>query len=548
MYVVAETAYNHNGDLEYLLELIKASKTAGAHYTTVQVMDTQAFCVSDYERYNIYIDNEISKQKWIKVFDYCKSINVKLIPCPLEKSSFDLCYDYGYRFFKVHATDITNKEFLEYISLKGDCEVLLETQCATNLDIRFALSILKTNVKCIIHGYSNYPTEVEELNLNALDFLKKEYNLDVGLADHSLDTTGIPVMGLAKGIKYLEKHITLSRSNRNFDWQVSLYPEQFSTLINNINYYKKALGKNVKHPSSTELSFRNVLYKKYLKKTSFKRADKGLDYISYKFNNFSRNNIGISIIARGNSKRLPRKIYKTFSNSSLIVDLYHRVSQSKLPTYISTSTERSDDELVNTCKHNNLEYFRGHPESVLDRMLSLCLEKELGGIFRVTGDNPFTDPSVINEMVDMFNKEDLDYIRCNGLPFGVTAELFSVKYLWSLYQTIDNPLDTEYLSLFVINDNNCRKGCLSYLTDDNVQYVNLSVDLEEDYNRCLNLLKKINKPWNEINLQDIIKNIDLLSINLSKEVKLPTEVVTLEQYIKNIKNLKYKVKKTYEYF
>ena len=122
------------------------------------------------------------------------------------------------------------------------------------------------------------------------------------------------------------------------------------------------------------------------------------------------------------------------------------------------------------------------------------------------------------------------------------------RYLWSLYQTIDNPLDTEYLSLFVINDNNSRKGCLSYLTDDNVQYVNLSVDLEEDYNRCLNLLKKINKPWNEINLQDIIKNIDLLSINLSKEVKLPTEVVTLEQYIKNIKNLKYKVKKTYEYF
>lgn len=543
MYVIAETAFNHNGDVEYLLELIKASKLSGAHYTTVQVMDTQAFCVSDYERYNIYIDNEISKQKWIEVFNYCESTDVKLIPCPLEKSSFDLCYDYGYRLFKVHATDITNKKFLEYIKLKGDCEVLLETQCATNLDIRFALSILKTNVKCIIHGYSDYPTEVEELNLNALDFLKKEYNLDVGLADHSLDTTGIPVMGLAKGIKYLEKHITLSRSNRNFDWQVSLYPEQFSTLINNINYYKKALGKNVKHPSSTELSFRNVLYKKYLKKTTFKRADKGLDYISDKFNNFTKNNIGISIIARGNSKRLPRKIYKSFSNSSLIVDLYHRVAQSKLPTYINTSTERSDDELVSVCKHNKLEYFRGHPESVLDRMLSLCFEKELGGIFRVTGDNPFTDPSVINEMVDMFNKNDLDYIRCNGLPFGVTAELFSVKYLWSLYRTIDNPLDTEYLSLFVMNDSNCRKGCLSYSTDKKVQYVNLSVDLEEDYNRCLNLLKKINKPWIQINLQDIIKNVDLLSIDLAKEVKLPTEVITLDQYIGKIENLKYKIKK-----
>lgn len=546
MKIIAETAFNHNGNLNYLLRLIKASKQSGADFVTVQIMDTKSFCVKDYERYNIYIENEISKNEWLKVFEYCKEIDIDLIPCALEKSSFDLCYNYGFRLFKIHATDITNKSFLEYISLKEDCSIILETQCATNLDIRFALNILKENVECIIHGYSNYPTEVEELNLNALDFLKKEYKLNVGLADHSLDITGIPVMALSKNIKYLEKHITLTRNNRNFDWQVSLYPEQFTSMVNNIKYYSKALGKKVKHPSVTESNFRNVLYKKYQDDFSFKRADRGLDYISSQFNKFDKNNIGISIIARGNSKRLPRKIYKPFCNDSLIIDLYNRVSQTNLETYISTSNENSDNELVNMCVDNNLNYFRGHPESVLDRILSLSFEKSFGGIFRVTGDNPFTDPEIMNQMVLMFKENDLDYVRCNGLPFGTTAELFSVKYLWDLYQKIENPLDTEYLSLFVINDDKCKKGCIEYPNKDQIEYINLSVDLEEDYNRCIHLLQKINTPWDKISIKDIIQNLNLKEINLNKEVKLPTKTISLKEYMNKIKNLNYKTKYTYE--
>ena len=547
MKIIAETAFNHNGNLDYLLRLIKSSKESGADFVTVQIMDTKSFCVKDYERYDIYIENEISKNEWLKVFEYCKEIDVDLIPCALEKSSFDLCYNHGFRLFKIHATDITNKSFLEYISSKEDCSIILETQCATNLDIRFALNILKENVECIIHGYSNYPTEVEELNLNALDFLKKEYKLNVGLADHSLDIIGIPVMALSKNIKYLEKHITLTRNNRNFDWQVSLYPEQFASMVNNIKYYSKALGKKVKHPSVTESNFRNVLYKKYQDDFSFKRADMGLDYISSQFNKFDKNNIGISIIARGNSKRLPRKIYKPFCNDSLIIDLYNRVSQTNLKAYISTSNENSDNELVSMCIDNNLNYFRGHPESVLDRMLSLSFEKSFGGIFRVTGDNPFTDPEIMNQMVLMFKENDLDYVRCNGLPFGTTAELFSVKYLWNLYQKIENPLDTEYLSLFVINDDKCKKGCIEYLNNDQIEYINLSVDLKEDYDRCICLLQKINTPWDKISIKDIIQNLNLKDINLNKEVKLPTQTISLKEYMNKIKNLNYKIKLTYEH-
>ena len=90
MKVIAETAFNHNGDVDYLIGLIYEAKNSGADYVTVQIMDTKSFCVEDYERYKIYIDNEISKSDWKKIFNVCAHLGLELIPCVLDESSLNL--------------------------------------------------------------------------------------------------------------------------------------------------------------------------------------------------------------------------------------------------------------------------------------------------------------------------------------------------------------------------------------------------------------------------------------------------------------------------
>ena len=547
MKVIAETAFNHNGDINYLIELIQEAKDSGADYITVQIMDTKSFCVEDYERYQIYIDNEISKMDWKKVFDFCNDIDLELIPCVLDESSFRFCYNEGFRFFKIHATDITNKYFLEEIA-KNDCSVILETQCASNFDIRFALNILNNKVVCLMHGFSDYPTEMEDINLNSLDAMYDEYKIDVGFADHTLDTKGIPLMCLSKGIKFLEKHITLNRHNRNFDWQVSLYPRQFSSMVSNIKHYVVALGLGIKHPTNRELSYRSVLYKKYINDGLMMRSDEGDDFIGNYFSKLNKSDVGVSVITRLKSKRLKEKTLKQFNNNEIIVDLCNRVKESECPVVLTTSNLNSDDKLVEVCKKNDISYYRGHPISVLDRMLSLAYDNKWGGIFRVTGDNPLTDPKIMKDMVTMFNEDDLDYVRVNGLPFGVSAELFSVSYLWELYLNMDNPLQSEYLSWFVLNDDNCKKGCIDISYDDNLKYVNLSIDYKDDYDRCIKLLKNINKSLiTDITLQDICTNVDLNDIDVEKEVKLPNNISTsLKKYLEMIANCSYLNRKRIE--
>lgn len=549
MKIIAESAFNHNGNPDYLLQLADAAKESDADYFTVQVMDAKEFAVKDYSKYQVYIDNEISIDQWRKVFDHCKKINLEVIPCVLDESSFEFCYSYGFRLIKIHATDIVNEPFLKILASRTDCRYILETQVATNFDIQFAIRYIGDKIECLINGYSNYPTEIEDLNLNVMDTFKSEYGYKVGFADHSTDLTEIPLMLLAKGCDYLEKHITLTRNNRNFDWQVSLYPNEFKSMVAKIRHYELALGNGVKHPVKNELPFRSIMYKKMVGGEVMRRADTGLDFISHKFSTFNNANVTIGLIARLKSHRLPLKIFKPFLNDILIADLYNKLATSKLTksVYLATSYLPEDAPLVKEAEGRGMKIFKGHPVSVIDRLLSLAYQEEAGAIFRVTGDNPFTDIDLIDEMIRLYQQNDLDYVRVNNVPFGVSAELFSTRYLWNLYLKMDNPMHSEYLSWFILNDKDIKMGCLDIQSDvADLDTINFSVDYPVDLENCYLMLKRINKLQNsDITIADIVKNsTDFPRVDTSKEIKLPQgEKIILREFLDRFKNANYFIRK-----
>ena len=543
MKIIAESAFNHNGNLNYLLDLAKAAKKSGTDYFTVQVYDTNAFCSKDYSKFDICKAVELSQANWIDTFDYCKKIHLELIPCVLDNPSLELVNDYGFQLIKIHATDLLNLPFLKKIA-QLDFKVLLETQCATKRDVNIAVETLGDKIDAIFHGFSNYPTEYEDLNLNALDFIKHEWpEFKRGFADHSLDTTEIPVMVLAKGVDYLEKHITLSRNIRNYDWQVSLEPEEFKIMVSQVKKYKRALGNFFKQPVTSELPYRHVMYKKYLEKdgnVEVKRSDHGLDYYEHRAIKHDKNKVIATIIARLKSKRLPLKVFQEFHNDLLIFDLIARVSTSEKvnKVILASSFLEEDRELIEEAKKRNLNVYEGDPLSVMDRMIDLAEKEKAGAVFRITGDNPFTDPFLLDQIVDLYIENDLEYVRTNNLPFGVTAELFSIGYLYRLYYSIQNPYQTEYLTWFVMLDTQCRKGCIDFISDKpDINRVGYSVDYPKDLMRCRKLLKRINKEsFKDVTLKDIIINSKLNElIDLDALIKLPEgRSITYSEYLQRM--------------
>ncbi|MFD2724776.1 N-acetylneuraminate synthase family protein [Hyunsoonleella rubra] len=550
MKVIAESAFNHNGSLDYLKQLALEAKNNGTDFFTVQVMDVSAFCVKEYSKYDIYKENTLSFNEWKEFFVFAKQIELDVIPCILDIPSLDLCLDHDFNLLKIHATDITNISLLERLVALNNVDLILETQCATNLEINFAINKLGDRVKCLIHGFSNYPTEIEDLNLNTLDYFKEYFpQYKIGLADHSLDTEKIPLMALAKGCSFLEKHITLTRNNRNFDYQVSLYPNEFGAMISNIKHYEKALGIKMKHPMESELKYRDVMYKKVLESGNYMRADKGMDFMTHRLDSLDSQKVGVALIARLKSKRLPLKVLKPFHDTFVIDFLYKRLKMSKKLTsvFLATSPLNEDQELVKFAQEHDHCVFLGHPVSVIDRMLSLALEEELGAIFRVTGDNPFTDIDFIDEMIQLMWDNNLDYVRVNNVPFGVSAELFSTKYLWKLYLGMENPMMSEYLTQFVLEDETARKGCLDIESEvENLKYINLSIDYPADLDRAYTLIEELNSDnLYHISFSDIIKRIDKLEReDENKMIKLAGgEEIKFSDFLSKLANQEYIIRK-----
>ncbi|WP_242083685.1 N-acetylneuraminate synthase family protein [Aestuariivivens sediminis] len=554
MKVIAESAFNHNGSLEYLKKLALESKDSSADFFTVQVMDVPSFCVKDYSKYGIYKENTLNFIEWKLLLDYCEKINLQVLPCVLDIKSLKFCYDEGYRFLKIHATDITNIPLLDELLSLDKIKLILETQCATNLEINFAISKLGDRIECLMHGFSNYPTEIEDLNLNSLDYFKEYFpQYKIGLADHSLDVEKVPLMALAKNCDFFEKHITLSRNNRNFDYQVSLYPYEFRAMVSNIRHYENALGIKMKHPVKSEMTYRKIMYKKVLDNNEYKRSDNGLDYITHKIESFDIKNVGIALIARLKSKRLPLKVLKPFYDTNLISFLYKKLNLSKhvSSVFLATSNLIEDIELVNMAKENQINVFLGHPVSVIDRMLELAIKEKLGAIFRVTGDNPFTDINFIDEMISLMWANNLDYVRVNNVPFGISAELFSTKYLWELYLKMDNPMQSEYLTQFVLEDNSALKGCLDIETKiKDSKYINLSIDYPKDLERAYSLIRELDEyDLYNVTFEDIIEKIDCLEReDKDKTIKLSgDENIKFSDFLFKLENQDYKIRKKITY-
>ena len=75
---------------------------------------------------------------------------------------------------------------------------------------------------------------------------------------------------------------------------------------------------------------------------------------------------------------------------------------------VLTSIESGDDVLAEFCESRNILVSRGSETNVFDRFYQGIQEYPAPFYIRVTGDNPLTDPEIIDYMVQNHLKKNLD--------------------------------------------------------------------------------------------------------------------------------------------
>ena len=160
------------------------------------------------------------------------------------------------------------------------------------------------------------------------------------------------------------------------------------------------------------------------------------------------------IEARMTSTRLPGKIMLPVLGKPTLELLIERLKRSKLldKIVIATTKNSTDDIVEHLADRIGVGCFRGSEDDVLDRVLCAAHAYEADVIVEITGDSPLIDPNILDQVVRIYLKNNLDYVS-NDLkvtyPHGMDVQVFSTAVLEKVARLTQDPIDHEHVSLYI---------------------------------------------------------------------------------------------------
>lgn len=168
------------------------------------------------------------------------------------------------------------------------------------------------------------------------------------------------------------------------------------------------------------------------------------------------NLVAAIVQARMGSTRLPGKVLLDIQDKPLLQHVTERVSQSRFieKVIIATTVDKKDDAIIKFATAHRLPCYRGSENDVLDRFYQAAKQYRVTTIVRITPDDPFKDPEVIDKVVSYYiaNQGKLDYVS-NSIkptyPEGLDVEVFSCEALEKAWQEAKKPSEREHVTPYI---------------------------------------------------------------------------------------------------
>jgi len=269
VFIIAEAGVNHNGSLDLAKQLIDVAVNSGANAVKFQTFKAENLVAkntqkAEYQKqttdasesqFDMIKKLELDMETHQELIAYCQEKNIMFLSTPFDHDSINLLSDLGLQIFKIPSGEITNLPYLKHIGSLGKW-VILSTGMSDLSEVGDALNTLtnsgtsKDNIT-VLHANTMYPTPMEDVNLNAMLTIQKEFGVSVGYSDHTLGIE-VDIAAVAMGARVIEKHFTLDKSMEGPDHKASLEPKELKAMIGAIRNTEKALGSSIKKPSPSE--------------------------------------------------------------------------------------------------------------------------------------------------------------------------------------------------------------------------------------------------------------------------------------------------------
>ena len=266
-YIIAEAGVNHNGNIDLAYKMVDEAAEAGVDCIKFQTFKSEKVVSrfaekAEYQKKETVTEEtqlemvkklELSFDDFIGLKKYAENKGLDFCSTAFDDDSIEFLHGLGIPFWKIPSGEVTNLPYLIKIAKYNEPIVMSTGMCNLN-EIKESLSFIrKYNDKKIIllHCNTEYPTPYEDVNLNAMQKMKEEFDCEIGFSDHTLGIE-VPIAARALGAVVIEKHFTLNKCMEGPDHKASLEPEELRNMVTAIRNIEKALGKKEKQVTESE--------------------------------------------------------------------------------------------------------------------------------------------------------------------------------------------------------------------------------------------------------------------------------------------------------
>ena len=277
-YIVAEMSGNHNGDISRAFRILDAALHAGADAVKIQTYRPDTITIDHHgpefilegglwdgrRLYELYEQAHTPWDWHEALFEYARRIGITLFSSPFDFTAVELLERFDAPAYKIASPELIDLPLIRRVAQTGK-PIIMSTGMASFAEIGEAVEMARQSGATqliVLHCTSAYPTPPEDANLATMAVIAREFDVTVGLSDHT-QGTNVSSLAVALGATFIEKHFTLARSDGGVDSAFSLEPAELAELVEMTNIAYKSLGVPAFAPVESEqtiLKNRRSLY------------------------------------------------------------------------------------------------------------------------------------------------------------------------------------------------------------------------------------------------------------------------------------------------
>ena len=269
--IIAEMSGNHNQSLERALEIVEAAAATGAQMLKLQTYtaDTMTldlregeFLVDDpgspWKGTSLYDLYQVAHTPWgwhRPIMERARELGMLCFSTPFDHAAVDFLEDLDVPAYKIASFENSHLPLIKKVAATGK-PVIISTGLASISNLGETVETIRSAgceefilLKCT----STYPAMPNDSNVLTIPHLRKLFNCEVGLSDHTLGI-GASIAAIAHGATVIEKHFTLSRADGGVDSAFSMEPEEMKQLVVEAERAWQALGQISYGPTEAEKS------------------------------------------------------------------------------------------------------------------------------------------------------------------------------------------------------------------------------------------------------------------------------------------------------